>query len=656
MKRVHSIISDAAQMPSRALGWIARLAGMAPAVPQASDPLDTYAAGAPDPQQTIDIFKGGWSSRFPAETGLSAGSADLFADPRLRALLDRIDLTGARVLELGPLEGAHSHMLQAAGAASVLAIDALVYSYLKCLIVKDLLRLDRVTFQFGDFMPFLGDGDEVFDLIVASGVLYHQRDPIEFIRRLALRGDRVFVWTHYYDEGMRDGAIPRAAFRKTRSQEVDGFSCDLFRLDYDAYLKDGKYRGGVDDHTHWMAKADLLACLAHFGLGDVEILEEQTDHPYGPNVTLVARRSPARGATILERRQQRLEQEMRDTAGPEPWCVDAARTDGDSVELSGWAIPPGGDPARAGLRVNGREAGSVTMGIDRPDVGFHYWFYPRADRSGFSARVPAGDASTVTLEYIDRQTGAPLDPWHGFHVRLGDLDGRVPVPPMPLIARAHAGNTQNQYLVEGYSNFVKLEQALKRTTGKVFGDFETILDFGCGCGRVTRHLAARGRGRTVGVDIDGEAIEWCRASLPGDFHAIAPQPPLPLADGSVDLVVAIDVFIHFREADGLRWIEELARVSRPGGILLISIASSRALARARLGADHYAAVGRSDFIDLSRNDDLDAVLADREYYRNVFHSHRYVRREWTRAGLTVLDIVPGLIGNHNDVVVLQRAG
>ena len=57
---------------------------------------------------------------------------------------------------------------------------------------------------------------------------------------------------------------------------LDGFQCDLFRLEYDTYLKYGKYRGGVDRYTHWMKRDDLLAALRHFGLTEIEIPFEQT--------------------------------------------------------------------------------------------------------------------------------------------------------------------------------------------------------------------------------------------------------------------------------------------------------------------------------------------------------------------------------------------
>src|SRR5664279_556877 len=80
--------------------------------------LDLYASAAPSAQLAVDIFAGEWSSQFPAELNVSSGPLPLFADPRIEVTIDWLGsgVQGARVLELGPLEGAHTSMLDRAGA------------------------------------------------------------------------------------------------------------------------------------------------------------------------------------------------------------------------------------------------------------------------------------------------------------------------------------------------------------------------------------------------------------------------------------------------------------------------------------------------------------------------------------------------------------
>ena len=190
-------------------------------------------------------------------------------------------------------------------------------------------------------------------------------------------------------------------------------------------------------------------------------------------------------------------------------------------------------------------------------------------------------------------------------------------------------------------------------TERSFDDSGTILDFGCGCGRLARYFPGADS-RLVGTDIDQENVEWCRTNLSGEFLVNSRDPPLPLNPASVDCVVANDVFTHLSEASGRDWPKEIARVCRDQAIVLASIASERALARAALSAEHYAKIRALDFLDLSRNTDLDGVIEDRTYYRNVFHSHRYIRTEWSRPGFAILEMIPGLSGNQLDLVIMQR--
>ena len=100
--------------------------------------LDAYAVTPPSAQNALDIFQGEWTSRFPASCGLTAGEIPSFEDMRvLWAIQESGGVEGQSVLELGPLEGGHSFMLQEYGkAASITAIEANTRAYLKCLIVN----------------------------------------------------------------------------------------------------------------------------------------------------------------------------------------------------------------------------------------------------------------------------------------------------------------------------------------------------------------------------------------------------------------------------------------------------------------------------------------------------------------------------------------
>src|SRR5690349_6333313 len=110
---------------------------------------DVYIRTAPSAQNAVDIFRGEWSSQLPAtlQGEAKAGDTPLFEDDRIKWAIEQFGgATNFTALELGPLEGGHSYMLERQGATSVLAIEANVRAYLKCLITKELLGLKKVTF------------------------------------------------------------------------------------------------------------------------------------------------------------------------------------------------------------------------------------------------------------------------------------------------------------------------------------------------------------------------------------------------------------------------------------------------------------------------------------------------------------------------------
>jgi 2-polyprenyl-3-methyl-5-hydroxy-6-metoxy-1,4-benzoquinol methylase len=81
---------------------------------------------------------------------------------------------------------------------------------------------------------------------------------------------------------------------------------------------------------------------------------------------------------------------------------------------------------------------------------------------------------------------------------------------------------------------------------------ETALDVGCGTGRVVSALAAEGVHAT-GMDLSARAVELAEAAHPGcDFvqHGVEAL-PWPVADGSVDVVVAFEVIEHLLQPERL---------------------------------------------------------------------------------------------------------
>lgn len=254
--------------------------------------IDAYSKAYPGHQEAVNIFAGEWASRFPDEAGVFAGGMPLFQDERIQLGLRELGgVKGQTVLELGPLEGGHSYQLEKAGAKSVLSIEANTRAYLKCLIAKEIMGMQRVKFLCGDFMEYLRQSSTRFDFVLCSGVLYHQREPIELIHRLSQITDRTVVWTHYFDEGLIR-TIPHlhGNFQTTATSSYAGYSATLHRQEYRQAIVTPGFCGAGCTYSYWMKRQDILDAFKHMGFTSVKVLLEDPHFTNGPCFMLAVSR------------------------------------------------------------------------------------------------------------------------------------------------------------------------------------------------------------------------------------------------------------------------------------------------------------------------------------------------------------------------------
>lgn len=255
---------------------------------------EKYETRCPSAQNIVDLFDGEWTSAFPVENGVDvkAGGMALFDDPRITWAGRELEgFAGRSVLELGPLEAGHTHMMHHAGAAEIVAIEANRRAYLKCLCVKELYALDKARFLLGDFTPYLRQAPRRFDIVVASGVLYHMIEPMQTLRDLARMSDRLFLWTHYYDRDVIKGSrdISRK-FGSSRTERLDGFSYEIVDYSYKEALNWTGFTGGTQAGSRWLTRAAIVEFLRASGYAKITVEFEQRDHPHGPAFALCAQR------------------------------------------------------------------------------------------------------------------------------------------------------------------------------------------------------------------------------------------------------------------------------------------------------------------------------------------------------------------------------
>ncbi len=122
-----------------------------------------------------------------------------------------------------------------------------------------------------------------------------------------------------------------------------------------------------------------------------------------------------------------------------------------------------------------------------------------------------------------------------------------------------------------YVGMRAISDALLRSAPQASGG--RLLDAGCGTGTNLLHFA--GAWRSVGVDLSQEALRFCRER--GVAVAGASLLQLPFREGAFDCVTSFDVLYHRWISDDGAAVAELARVLRPGGLLLVRVPALKLL-------------------------------------------------------------------------------
>ena len=101
---------------------------------------------------------------------------------------------------------------------------------------------------------------------------------------------------------------------------------------------------------------------------------------------------------------------------------------------------------------------------------------------------------------------------------------------------------------------------------------ESILDAGCGTGVFTTDMVEAGA-RVVGLDISASMLKFARRKTNSPFSVVrGDMLHLPFVDGCFDKSVSITALEFI--ADGRQAIDELFRVTRPGGVVVVATLNS----------------------------------------------------------------------------------
>jgi SAM-dependent methyltransferase len=147
-----------------------------------------------------------------------------------------------------------------------------------------------------------------------------------------------------------------------------------------------------------------------------------------------------------------------------------------------------------------------------------------------------------------------------------------PVHRNDLMFESGVPGAAQAYMRVGQSAVGVCQQSLA-CVGKTWDDIGSALDFGCGHGRVARHLAAAlpssGAPRLTVTDLDPEGVRF----VTQHFGARGVRSDGPLADldvGRHDLIWAGSVATHLPEATWQEWIAFVRRSLKAHGLFVFS--------------------------------------------------------------------------------------
>lgn len=262
---------------------------------------------------------------------------------------------------------------------------------------------------------------------------------------------------------------------------------------------------------------------------------------------------------------------------PAMWCDEPELDKGLAafgvLRVSGWAY------AKEGIEVFVYLDGQrhlPRMGMIRDDLSSAFGEALR--ETGFSLLIDLDAHRAGRLELVVAARAAD-----GTTVGVrGEVDCR----PAPAGVRApetqHAGtpgdptvpdagdDTGERFIPEGWrGRLISIEHEARYRWAEALARDRDVLDVACGVGYGTSILVRAGARRVLGVDFSDEAVEQARNRVgdPADF-LVGDLLNLPCKDDSFDLITCFETIEHV--ADPGRGLDELRRVLRPGGVLLLS--------------------------------------------------------------------------------------
>jgi SAM-dependent methyltransferase len=193
-----------------------------------------------------------------------------------------------------------------------------------------------------------------------------------------------------------------------------------------------------------------------------------------------------------------------------------------------------------------------------------------------------------------------------------------------------------------------------------YKEFTSILDFGCGCGRVLAGWEGklRAKAQLFGCDVNKELIGFCQRHIHfAKTINSSYYPPLPYDSEQFDFVYAASVYTHLTLPALLQWTGELARIVKKSGVVMLSyhgtyfaptLANISNIGSSLLAERGYYVHLHCEEKDTWQGSNNYATFLSSEFVLNIFR------------GFQLVKIYPGIsdgpnpFASYQDIVIFRR--
>jgi SAM-dependent methyltransferase len=223
----------------------------------------------------------------------------------------------------------------------------------------------------------------------------------------------------------------------------------------------------------------------------------------------------------------------------------------------------------------------------------------------------------------------------------------LPLPPAHMRAQIGPLHADARFFLDSGRHNADVLRSLLAADGSSIETCGSLLDWGCGCGRVLRHWSQLENVRVDGCDINEKMVAWCRDNLGfAEVTVNELSPPLPYGDESFGLVYAFSVMTHLSQELQHEWIRECRRVLRPGGYLVFSTLGEYYVSRDRLNPDERRSFEAGNLVVLYERSAGSSLCS-------AYHPAEYVQRELARE-YDVVSFRPAADDGRHDLHVLRK--